>query len=482
MADFYHGVSTRQVETSVSTPVEADSGVPFVVGTAPVHTVGGKVNVPILAYTYEEAVTALGFSDNWGDYTLCEMIYSHYRLYERAPVVFVNVLDPEKHRKQTAETNYPVKDGKVYLPLEAMKETVTVKGGADATAFTEGEDYELFYDGENLILEIVEGSAIPEDLGELSITFYSVDPSQVTKKEIIGGFDVNTKKYSGFELMDSVFAKYTIVADLLVCPKWSTDSEVAAIMSAKSGNINGVFEGKALVDADAETVRHYTDVPAWKKKANLFSKQQVVCWPMVKLGDRKFHLSVQMAGLMAKVDTDNGGCPAESPSNKLLQIDSAVLADGTEINLDPVQANYLNSNGVVTALNFIGGYVLWGNETACFPSNTDVKDYFIPVSRMFGWVSNSIVLSYWSKLDKKMTRRLIDSIVDSVNIWLNGLTAEEKLLGGRVEFRDSENSLTALMAGKAVFHLYITPPSPAKELEFVLEYDVSYVESALKAA
>lgn len=84
MADFYHGVSTRQVETSVSTPVEADSGIPFVVGTAPVHTVGGKVNAPILAYTYEEAVTALGFSDNWENYTLCEMLYSHYRLYERA--------------------------------------------------------------------------------------------------------------------------------------------------------------------------------------------------------------------------------------------------------------------------------------------------------------------------------------------------------------------------------------------------------------
>lgn len=475
MADFYHGVSTRQVETSVSTPVEADSGIPFVVGTAPVQTVGGKVNVPILAYTYEEAVTALGFSDNWEDYTLCEMIYSHYRLYERAPVVFVNVLDPAKHKKQVEATEYPVKDGKVYLPLEAMKETVKV------TDYEEGADYELFHDGENLILEIVEGSTIPDDLGELSISFACVDPSQVTKKEIIGGFDVNTKKYSGFELMDSVFAKYTIVADLLLSPKWSTDSEVAAIMSAKSGNINGVFEGKALIDADADTVRHYTDVPAWKKKQNIFAKSEIVCWPMVKLGDRKFHLSVQMAGLMAKVDEENGGCPAESPSNKLLQIDSAVLADGTEVNLDLVQANYLNSNGVVTALNFIGGYVLWGNETACFPSNTDVKDYFIPVSRMFGWVSNSIVLSYWSKLDKKMTRRLIDSIVDSVNIWLNGLTAEEKLLGGRVEFRDSENSLTALMAGKAVFHLYITPPSPAKELEFVLEYDVSYVESALKA-
>lgn len=49
-----------------------------------------------------------------------------------------------------------------------------------------------------------------------------------------------------------------------------------------------------------------------------------------------------------------------------------------------------------------------------------------------------------------MTRRLIDSIVDSVNIWLNGLVSEEKLLGARVEFLDEENSTTALMAGKAV--------------------------------
>ena len=53
----------------------------------------------------------------------------------------------------------------------------------------------------------------------------------------------------------------------------------------------------------------------------------------------------------------------ESPSNKLLQIDSAVLADGTVVLLDLQQANYLNSNGIVTALNFIGGYVLWGDES-----------------------------------------------------------------------------------------------------------------------
>jgi hypothetical protein len=100
---------------------------------------------------------------------------------------------------------------------------------------------------------------------------------------------------------------------------------------------------------------------------------------------------------------------------------------------------------------------------------------------MFAWVANSLILTYWSKVDNKMTRRLLDTIVDSVNIWLNGLVSEEKLLGGRVEFRDDENSDTALMAGKAVFHIYMTPASPMKECEFVLEYDVDYVSAALTA-
>ena len=77
----------------------------------------------------------------------------------------------------------------------------------------------------------------------------------------------------------------------------------------------------------------------------------------------------------------------------------------------------------------MGGFVLWGNESACFPANTDVKDYFYSVSRMFGWVSNTIVLTFWGKLDKRLNRRLIDNICDTMNIWLNGLTAEEKILG-----------------------------------------------------
>ncbi len=476
MANVFHGVKTSQVATSISTPVVAGSGITFVVGTAPVHLVDGKVNYPIMAYNNSEAVTNLGYSDDYEKYSICEVIYSHFRLYQTSPVFFVNVLDPTIHKKVVNAKDYVVVDGQVRLPLEAIKGTVVCEEYAFEV------DYDLFYDDENLILEILDGGEISNSVTSLNIGFEEVDPSMVTKSDIIGGFNLTTKKTTGFELVDSLFPKYGMAPDLIICPGWSSDSEVAAIMETKASSINGVFGAKAIIDVDTKVVKHYSEVNEWKTNKNIFSKEQILCWPMVKLGDKKFHLSTQVAGNMAVVDNNNGNCPCESSSNKSLKIDSMVLADGAEVLLDLTQANYLNNIGVVTALNFMGGFVQWGNETACFPSNTDVKDFFICVSRMFTWVSNSLVLTYWSKVDSKFTRRLIDNIVDSVNIWLNGLTSEEKLLGGRIEFKAEENPLTDLMAGKAKFHIYLTPPSPAKEIGFVLEYDVNYVVSALTSA
>lgn len=52
-----------------------------------------------------------------------------------------------------------------------------------------------------------------------------------------------------------------------------------------------------------------------------------------------------------------------------------VVADGSEVILDVQQANYLNENGVVTALNFYNGFVSWGNYTACYPADTDMTNY-----------------------------------------------------------------------------------------------------------
>ena len=43
---------------------------------------------------------------------------------------------------------------------------------------------------------------------------------------------------------------------------------------------------------------------------------------------------------------------------------------------------------------------------------------------------------------------------------------------------DAENPLSDLMQGICRFHVYVTPPSPLQECDFILEYDASYVEAA----
>lgn len=486
---YFHGAKASKRGTSISTPVTADSCIHLIVGTAPAHMVGGKVNEPVYVSSYAEAVEAMGYSDDWKKYDICEEIYTSFKLYQNGPIIIINVLDPAKHlTRETDATDMRLSGGILDLPLEALADKVVVKGYSTEDTLTDeyqrGVDYELLYTDEVLRLERIEGGAIASDNATLNIKYNAVDPSKVTKKDIIGGYDINTKKSSGFELVDFIFPKFRVIPTVFLAPNFSHDSEVAAIMAAKAESINGLFKGVAIIDVDTTEATTYTEAVEWKTKKNIVQPSELLVWPMLTLGGRVFHYSTQLAGLMAKTDADEDlgkETPCESASNKTLQIDGMALADGTEVLLDLTKANYLNSQGIITGLNFIGGFVSWGNETACYPSNTDVTDYFYCVSRMFQWVGNSVILSMWSKVDRGLKPRLVESVVQSLNIWLNGLTADEVILGGRIEFLEEENPVTDLMAGIAHFHIYITPPSPAKELDFVLEYDVSYLETLFAA-
>ena len=94
----------REQKTSVSTPVVAESGVPFVVGTAPVHSAESPAALftPVLCTDWEDAVKKLGYSDDWKTYTICEVMYSHFKLFQRQPIIFCNVLDPSTNKEAVA--------------------------------------------------------------------------------------------------------------------------------------------------------------------------------------------------------------------------------------------------------------------------------------------------------------------------------------------------------------------------------------------
>ncbi len=471
-----HGVNAGEQATSVSTPVVAESGVPFVVGTAPIQsaTNPAKAGVPVLCTSWDEAVAALGYSDDWEKYTLCEVMYSHFKLFGCQPVIFCNVLDlADSDNKETvAAEDMVVTAHKIKLPIEAINDnTLVIKAtGEQGDAYVLDTDYSTYYDGENLVIEFLADGSVYE-AATASVAYTKVKADNVKAADVANGFE-------GVELC---LTKIGVVPDLLLAGRFSKDATVAAVMATKAANINGILKAKALCDIDSSKAgaTSYDKVLETKNKANIVDSEQIACWPMVKLGDKKFHMSTQLAGSMATIDSENEGCPYESPSNKGLKIDGLVLEDGTEVNLTLAQANTLNANGVVTALNFFNGWVAWGNYTACYPANTDVKDYFIPVSRMFKWIDNTLVKTFWKNVDDPMNRRLIDTVLDTANIWMNGLVGKGYLYGARCEMLESENPLTDLMAGKIKIHTYIAPPPPAQEIDFVTEYDVNYIQSAL---
>lgn len=473
---YKHGVYTSEVPTSIIPAVNSMAGLPVVFGTAPVHLASdaAPANRPVLCYSYAEAVAALGYSKDWRHYTLCEVLYSQFALYNRAPVVFVNVLDPAKHKKTVENKEMTIEKKAGTLTAAVLLDTLTVKAAADGNALVKGTDYEAVYNDEEELVIFVLDDGAAASATSLFLSYDELDPAAVDADDIIGGVDVTTGEYKGLETLNQVFPRFGLVPGLVLAPGWSQDPSVAAIMTAKAGNINGHFQAMVLTDASADTVRKYTDVPEWKNQNNYTDANEVICWPMVRNGDGIFHMSTQLLGVMAKTDSDNGDIPYVSPSNKSMQITGTCLADGTEVVLGPEEANYLNGQGIVTALNFIGGWKAWGNRTACYPSNTDAKDAFICVRRMFNWHAQTFIQTYWTKVDSPINKRLIQTVIDSENIRLNGLVAQGVLLGGRVEFLESENPNTNLLDGIIKFHTYLTPPTPARVIENVIEYDPSY--------
>lgn len=484
---YKHGVYVSEQATSILPPVEVEAGIPFIVGTAPIGMADeSNVNKPVLCYSYAEAVAAFGYVPPKLDeasglekyeYSISEFIQSQFALFGVAPVIIVNVLDPTKHKKAATSTSVTL-DTKTGSAIIA--ETGIVPSTVTLEEYAQGTDYELTFDmygnlvitsltGDDGTFKCTTGSA-------LTFSAQKTAPDMVQDTDIVGGVDVNGNK-SGFELVNECFPRFRLVPGILLAPGHSSDPTVAAVMAAKAVNINEHFKAIALVDVPSDTVKAYSDVAAWKNNNNIVDESQVCCWPMLSLDGVAYNMSTQLAGLMGQVDGDNDDVPYVSPSNKNYQMTACVTADGTEVFLGPETAAYLNGNGIVTALNFIGGWKCWGNRTACYPGNTDVKDAFIPLRRMFNWVGNTLVQTYWQRLDYPLNKRQIDTIVDSANIWLNGLTAKQYILGGRVEFLESENPTTDLMDGIAVFSVSITPPSPNKEIHFKLQYDASYLQT-----
>lgn len=472
---FFHGARASVKTDQTNSAQAVTSGVVVVVGTAPVNQVATADKV-VLAKTFDEAVAAYGYSDNWGKYTLCEAMYTYFKKYGVGPVLMINVADPAENKESVDAETVSVVDKRAEITEDAILGSIVVKSGD--TAMTSGTDYEAYYEDGKCVIAAISGGGM-ESAASITVSYdkFSFELDDMTEK-VIGSYDVDTGETTGLELIHDCFALYQVNPDLIIAPGFSHKAEVAMAMNEKT-SVNTLFRARALIDADAESNVVHSTVPTWKKNNGIVEGTELIFWPMATMEGKVCHLSTHAAALMAKTDAGNENCPSESPSNKQLMIDGTCLKDGTEVTINLEKANYLNANGIITALNFVGGYRLWGNHTACYPEETAAVLSVIPVARMYDWITNNLVLAYWDQIDSKLTRRLCETIADNATIWMNGLTASGHLYGGRVEFLAEENKEEDILNGILHMHVYMAAPRPVQEIDFVVEYDASMMVAAL---
>lgn len=451
-------------------------------GTAPINLAETleNINKPVIVYSMTEFTKAFGDSDDWKNYTLCEMADSAFRQFNIAPIVFVNVLDPTIHKVSKTET-IDVKEEKATIKTKGvLLDSLIVRSGA--TDLEKNTDYITSFDSSGQVV-----IALLTSKTTLEVEYSHLTPEEVTNNQIIGGYDVTTGKITGLELLNTIFPKFGMVPGLVLAPKFSENPTVAAVMRAKASSVNTYFRSYSLDDVNTKEANVYTKVNEWKNDNNYTSTNESTCWPLIGLSENVYHLSTQIACRIVKTAAERGDYPDESPSNLPLQMNKLLVekVDGTgyeEVDLGPDQAELLNNQGIITALNFIGGWKAWGNNTSAHPGTTDVKDKFINVRLMHNYIANTIILTTWNKVDRKISTRNIDQILDTMNLWFNGLQGEGIILGGRVEFRQQDNSETDFLNGKVRFRYYVAESTPTQEIENILEFDATYYSNLFGAA
>lgn len=481
MATYKHGVYTSEVATSLVAPVTGTAGLQVIVGTAPVNMAAdpsAAVNTPIIAYNYKEAVEAVGFVPDFENYTLCEAIAANFQVVGNGPIIMINVLDPATHKTAVSETTLTVTDGVAKTEIVGLiLDGLTVKNGN--TTLVKDTDYTVAFESDGSADIVLLTSA---SITSIKVSGYKLNPSAVTAADIVGGVDASTGAETGLEVVRQVYPKLGMTPGILLAPRFSTNATVAAALQAKTTELNGVFKSVCIIDIDcgATGARKYTDVRTKKTAQAATSANAYDVWLYGKVGDTIYSGSSLAGALTAYTDAVNDDTPNVSPSNKVIAISAACLADGTEVLLDQDQANTVNSFGVATWLN-MNGFRLWGNNTAAYPGTTDPKDRWFSVRRFMSWAANTFILTYFQRVDSPANKRLIEAIVDSENVRGNGFVARGVCARYEITFNEDENTTADLLDGRLTFHQYITPYTPAEDIEDVIEFDPEALTAALTA-
>ncbi len=302
-------------------------------------------------------------------------------------------------------------------------------------------------------------SSIFTQVGATVVVIRVEEKVEETLSNVIGGVDEETGEYQGIQAFLSSESIVHVAPRILIAPQFTHQLPEGSVNPVVSALIPIAEKLRAIIVADGPNTN---DEEAIKWRKSVGSSRVYVVDPWVKVEGKEESLpsSPFVAGLIAKVDSEQGFW--HSPSNK--EINGIV---GTSRAIDftlgdaSCRANHLNENEVTTIIHQ-NGYKLWGNRTC----SNDPKWAFLPVRRTADLINDSLLRAHLWAVDRNITKTYIDEVIESVNSYLASLKAQGAIISGRCYANPELNTQANIASGKVYFDFEFTPPYPAEQITF----------------
>lgn len=450
--------------------------VPVYLGTAPVNLIRGYakkdiINYPTKISNYTAAQQAVGYSDAWDSFTLCEVINAHFNneMGNIGPVYVINVLDPDIHRKaEKTSLQLAFSNGRAAI----KSDTIILDTFAIADK-SEGADFTIDYNFTKKTV-VINSIGTEQLSGTIQVSFWEVDPSEVKKEDIIGEVTAGGV-YSGLGALRLLYQEHYAVCNLLAAPGWSSDSEVYHAMISAASQINGHWNAFVMADIPVTNVTSIAAAKTWKTTNGYSSECSKVFWPMAKDSTGKvYHLSTLGVVESMRADYSHDSIPMETCGNKKVPIVAQYFgAESVNRGFDQVDSKELTSNGMSTCVFWGGNWVLWGDHTAeyAYGADVDPRCIFDVSMRMLFHITNGFQREWGTEIDKPFSKQLRDRIINREQEKLDAYVAIGALVGTpEVLFLESNNSETDMMNGDFRWDIPVTPTPPLKSATVYVAY------------
>lgn len=482
MAEYLHG-AYGQVFVEGDPESEASQSAFVYVGTAPVHTVSGgaaNLNKPVLVNNMADARKLFGYSDDWAKYTLCEAMHVHFDVLGVGPLVLINVLDPATHKASTQTTadKTPANGAIVITSAEdIILDTVEVwtKDSTPAKKVL-GTDYTIAYNADKKEIVI---TSIDTGLGTaaLAVKYYAIEADAVTSATVIGatdGLGTNTGLYA----IKDVYQITHYIPAYLICPGFSSDPSVHAVMAEVTKKINKHWDAYMFTDlpitynSSAVTV---ANAKTFKDTNGYTCNNETVSYPLViGTDDNKYHLSVLRAAIFQQLLINSDGIPFRTASNNACALIKNLYTGEDDLGKvydDEIINELLNKNGIASAAYVGGRWAIWGAHSAEYDQdNASYVNVAETATMMLYYISNDFQARRSIDVDAPMTMNDIRAIVAEEQARLDALVNAGALTFGVVEVNATESDLSDVINGDWVFQFRITTTPLAKSLTGVVTW------------